>query len=992
MTNQPKSKLDRLITILGENELKLTGTEIADILWLILQNRESTIREPVVISPTPKDITKDIPATSKQNFSTEQHSEQQSFSADAHLNREPDKPLDNNTLDNNTLPIKIPDAKSLSIIHEKEIIRALRLLMQKIPFGMGIIDEQETAERSAEEHIPIPILKPAQELPFDLALVVDESDSMIFWRQTIQELQQLLKKYRVFRDVQTWKLVRKNQAKNQAKNQTTISLRRGIGKQSSKRQYNISKLNNSSDRLLILIVSDCIGNIWHNGEILSVLATWVKYNPVAILQMLPESMWLRTGLTLGTKVQLGNSRLGAANQGLSIKKVLLGEDIKTGIKVPVFTLESAMLETWSEMLIGKGSIGAGGFVFNQKLVPKTPKDNSQKQELPKDNSQKQDLSQQNLTGEERAYRFLMIASPMARNLASLLASAPLITLPIVRIIQEKFLPRSQPIHVAEVFIEGILKTRYRITPKTNPDRVEYIFFDDDEADNNGEKIRDILLKNAPKMDSLYVIDAVSDAVSDFVRKSGDQSLKGFYALLKKPEELEEKVDQAKKAESDLKAGIDNFDLKRFARITTKVLKRLGGSYQRFAEEVETAFRKLANENDIVPDIPVIELKSFDFEFATIILIDDSINTQTFNFKVGFIKVNQDDNNDIDILEIINRELFNQKNRYLNDIEELLIKGTLENQTYKQILESQNRSESENHLKSISRNLWNLLTDIFGENVNKSNVKSVVEQWVNGSPGKATGFIEHLDNNIQLEMMLIPGGTFVMGSPPDELKRYEDESPQHNVTVQPFFFGKYPVTQAQWKFVARLPQVKVKLKPDPSHFKGANRPVENVSWDDAVEFCDRLSSHTKKSYRLPSEAEWEYACRAGTTTPFHFGETISTDLANYDGNYIYGNGVEGIYRQETTDAGSFGITNNFGLYDMHGNVLEWCQDQYHDSYVGAPTDGSTWLSENDNQIRMLRGGSWNNNPEICRSAYRYDDDAGGRYGIFGFRVVCSGART
>jgi len=160
----------------------------------------------------------------------------------------------------------------------------------------------------------------------------------------------------------------------------------------------------------------------------------------------------------------------------------------------------------------------------------------------------------------------------------------------------------------------------------------------------------------------------------------------------------------------------------------------------------------------------------------------------------------------------------------------------------------------------------------------------------------------------------------------------------------------------------------------------------------VEFCDRLSSHTKKSYRLPSEAEWEYACRAGTTTPFHFGETISTDLANYNGNYIHGNGVKGIYRQETTDVGSFGITNNFGLYDMHGNVLEWCQDQYHDSYNRAPTDGSGWLGENDNQIRMLRGGSWNPYPEDCRSAYRLSNDAGDRGYVIGFRVVCSGART
>jgi formylglycine-generating enzyme required for sulfatase activity len=135
--------------------------------------------------------------------------------------------------------------------------------------------------------------------------------------------------------------------------------------------------------------------------------------------------------------------------------------------------------------------------------------------------------------------------------------------------------------------------------------------------------------------------------------------------------------------------------------------------------------------------------------------------------------------------------------------------------------------------------------------------------------------EDLGNGIQLEMAVIPGGSFMMGSPPEELERRDNESPQHSVTIKAFFMGKYQVTQAQWRFVALLPQVNKELNPDPSNFKGDNRPVEQVSWEDAVEFCDRLSNHTKEQYRLPSEAEWEYACRGGTTTPFHFGQTITT---------------------------------------------------------------------------------------------------------------------
>ncbi|MDB9343410.1 formylglycine-generating enzyme family protein [Nodularia spumigena CS-586/05] len=259
---------------------------------------------------------------------------------------------------------------------------------------------------------------------------------------------------------------------------------------------------------------------------------------------------------------------------------------------------------------------------------------------------------------------------------------------------------------------------------------------------------------------------------------------------------------------------------------------------------------------------------------------------------------------------------------------------------------------------------------------------------------AQHFIEDLGNGIKLEMMLIPGGTFIMGAPSGEEKSSDNERPQHRVTIQPFCLGKYPVTQAQWQAVAAFAKVNKDLESDPSRFKGANRPVEQVSWHDAVEFCSRLSNHTKRLYRLPSEAEWEYACRAGTTTPFHFGETITTDLANYDGDSIYGDGVKGTYRNETTEVGSFEVANNFGLYDMHGNVWEWCQDHGHDSYEGAPTDGSAWqdAKDNDNDYRMLRGGSWYYNPGNCRSACRLDYNAGYCYIGNGFRVACAAAWT
>ncbi|WP_353932535.1 bifunctional serine/threonine-protein kinase/formylglycine-generating enzyme family protein [Okeanomitos corallinicola TIOX110] len=250
------------------------------------------------------------------------------------------------------------------------------------------------------------------------------------------------------------------------------------------------------------------------------------------------------------------------------------------------------------------------------------------------------------------------------------------------------------------------------------------------------------------------------------------------------------------------------------------------------------------------------------------------------------------------------------------------------------------------------------------------------------------FIEELENGVILELIAISSGKFLMGSSQEEIESMDRGFPQHLVLIEPFLLGKYPITQAQWKAVSSLPKIQIDLDPDPSNFKGLNRPVEQISWYETQEFCARLSQKTGRLYRLPSEAEWEYACRAGTITPFYFGNTISTELANYNGEYIYGNGSKGIYRKETTDVGTF-PANAFGLYDIHGNVWEWCQDGWYDNYIGAPNDGSAWLNENDNHPRrVLRGGSWSYRPVYCRSAYRINYPPVSKDQNHGFRVACS----
>ncbi|MEG4964602.1 MULTISPECIES: bifunctional serine/threonine-protein kinase/formylglycine-generating enzyme family protein [unclassified Microcoleus] len=268
---------------------------------------------------------------------------------------------------------------------------------------------------------------------------------------------------------------------------------------------------------------------------------------------------------------------------------------------------------------------------------------------------------------------------------------------------------------------------------------------------------------------------------------------------------------------------------------------------------------------------------------------------------------------------------------------------------------------------------------------------------NHRQGEAKFFTDNLGNGVTIDMIAIPGGNFVMGSPNTEAGRFKSDGPQHNVTVGPFFMGKYEVTQKQWDAV---------MGNNRFYFNGGKRPAENVSWYDAVEFCQKLSQKTGKNYRLPSEAEWEYACRAGTSTPFYFGETITPDLVNYSGDSPYGSAPKGLNRKQTTDVGSF-PPNAFGLYDMHGNVSEWCADPWHDSYEGAPQNGRVWDEKdndnsyqnghllvnikNDKRTRLLRGGSWFHVAVTCRAAARYFSMPEFR-SYSGFRVVCTAAWT
>jgi formylglycine-generating enzyme required for sulfatase activity len=236
--------------------------------------------------------------------------------------------------------------------------------------------------------------------------------------------------------------------------------------------------------------------------------------------------------------------------------------------------------------------------------------------------------------------------------------------------------------------------------------------------------------------------------------------------------------------------------------------------------------------------------------------------------------------------------------------------------------------------------------------------------------------KYFTNSIGMKFVWISPGSFVMGSPKEEKERRPDET-QHNVTLSNgFYMGVYTVTQEEWKVV---------MDDNPSRFTENNYlPVESVSWDNCQEFIKSLREKDKKPYRLPSEAEWEYCCRAGTTTPFHFGRTISTEQANYCGESVYGNGKQGVDRRKTTPVGSF-PGNAWGLHDMHGNVWQWCQDWYGDYPQKDVVDPQGPYTAKE---RVLRGGSWVHYPQRCRSAYRLSCEPHWRYDYYGLRVCFS----
>jgi hypothetical protein len=455
----------------------------------------------------------------------------------------------------------VPDASSLR--EPLTLARALKPLMRRVVAGRELVlDEVATIQQIAEKGIWLPILKPTLEPWLDLDLVVDESISMQIWRHTIKELEKLLKNYGIFRDVRVWGLINDDDQ--------PVKIRRGIGAAAKYQSPRSPKeLIDPSGRRLVLVVSDCVSSLWRSGKMTPVLELWAKQGLVAIVQMLPKWMWKRTALGWATEVWLRALTPGVFNQNLIAQEVYLSwdeVDEERVVKVPVFTLERDRAEIWAQMLAGKGSIWTSGYLF--KSDPPQP---------PLKSGESDDLSAEN-----RVQGFRVTASPMARKLAGLLAAAPVITLPIVRLIQETFLKDSLQVNVAEVFLGGLLKPLSEINAETNPDSVQYGFMDG---------VRELLLDSVP---SDYVLNVI-DEVSKYVAKKLGLSVADFAAVLKHEQ-------SAKDSETAEEIGY-------FATVTAEVLRRLGGQYAKFAEELESYNSSYSQTNiEIIEPLPNIEYR------------------------------------------------------------------------------------------------------------------------------------------------------------------------------------------------------------------------------------------------------------------------------------------------------------------------------------------------------------------------------------------------
>jgi formylglycine-generating enzyme required for sulfatase activity len=824
------------------------------------------------------------------------------------------------------LPVWVNDP--LDLIDPQKLFEAVLPLMQPVAAEqVAGLDEPATLDHYVQWRQLIPVWQPDQQYRFTLTLILDQGFSMTVWQPRLEHISERLGGFHGFKDVQVLRW-QQGSERSQGNVDPALSapgidparfaLRDGAGPGSGE----------AVDRLTV-VISDCAGPQWWGaagpgpGPAFAMLQWLGTAQPLVIWQVLPSWMWSRTALGKGEATTLRRSGAGAAwpFQRAGSEKRQLAAAADAQRPLPVFELTEEGLRSWGALIGGSPFMESFGFLLpaepSEVLLDSKPAaeagatDGPDIGEEPGQKAGQRQGQQEDQDPLMPLRRFQHLASPDARRLMVRFAAAPVLTLPVMRLIQAALLEGTGTAALAEVVLSGLLRPLNR-NQASDPEALQFTF---------AEPIRAALLRQQPPTITLQVIEEVTDFIA------GHWSLKGwgsFRAFLTDP---------------SIAAPPGQERSQHFANLAADIIASLGGAYATFAERLRLAQRKETWPRNLFHFEPV------ESEVAQLLRMPEP---------------------------------------------DLVVFTTATELELEPLKFSFQFATADGELKTGSAK---------GYRETLTAAEAPLRGQRSSSARAATGAF--------LPMLHLPPGRFLMGSPADEPGRYADEGPQHEVQLKEFFLSQTPITQAQWRAVAQWQRREhedgelwpEELDPDPvaklddaERFAGEQRPVVNVSWHDAMAFCQRLRLRTGKNYTLPSEAQWEYACRAGTSTPFHFGDTISTKLANYDGSEVYGDGEKGDYRQQTTDVFSF-PANAWGLHDMHGNVWEWCADQWHENYEGAPEDGRAWIDEeakenkSDMDGMLLRGGSWIIHPRYCRSAYRNYVRPGNRDSHFGFRVCC-----
>ena len=927
------------------------------------------------------------------------------------------------------LPIKLPDTGIFR--NTLELGRLLKPLKQKINSRIAQeLNIKETVKRSAELSTPtqpryFPVLTPKKERWLDVALLIEDSKSMILWQSLLKEVQDFLEHLGAFRDIKPYRM-----------NWDDLTKTLQISSFYSFSQYlSPQTLNAPGSRRLILIVSDCISPAWISEQFIDILQQWSSQSLLTVLNPFPERIWERTNLDYAIKIRLGNKKKGLTPQSWQAIPLeswqVKGFDkqaLLKLVKLPIVSLESESIKAWVNVIMGKGISWCSGVWLGSNFMY---------------SYEEEEDDEKSLTTLQQINNFYATSSQLAWELIQWLSAIP-VSFSTIRLVQRTLLPESTQVHVAEVVMGGLLspitplnyyQSNYPIQFEFKPG-IRETFLDKIAAEKQIKK----------KDFCLGVIGRLTEKIASHF---GYQTIREFEAtLLTNPLEL---------------SGEDGLELiQAFATISVSTLRQYGEEYAPYIRKLDKSRARLnlvsAVEGNSIGFNWIDFLESIaqrhhltDIETETLINL---LPTPSQSYSIPEVAkqlllspsaISSRLTGIYCKFETLNPNLFQSKKyNKLSTLKLYLYSQYVKVSFLHQLaipdyaipqLETLELFEFESEVATIT--FKPVITDLLSQNLRNFSFETPTVnrrgEIIKTTTHTANCFRETLPNNVDLDMVSIPGGTFTMGSPKNEKDSHDNERPQHNVKVPPFFMGKYSITQGQWKVIATRTDLKVKidLKEDPSYFKKPYqdqdreidrwlRPVERVNWYEAVEFCQRLSKLTGRDYRLPSEAQWEYACRAMTEPldlakgesypPFYFGETLTDKLANYNASRTYASEPKGENGKETTPVGQF-PPNAFGLYDLHGNVWEWCMDDWHDNYENAPSDGSAWLDNNqeenldaenslestekdeNNPYSVMRGGSWGYDPYYCRSAVRYFNNRRDiRYNGYGFRVVCVFGRT